>query len=589
MFDSRTQRTANSPATANRQFAAASHRDLAHTAAPTRQMHASSHRDLAHTAAPTRPTHDASLTLLVILTIAAMCIAAADALFAAPGQAFAAERFPQLASEANRTDAVPVLIEVELDSAATKDAAMKAVRYWREDALKEGIVTDAELAESGTTRDEYLNGFQWSSELETIAIQRSAETRVFWDHIRPDGSSCFSLSDLGYLDEETDTWVEGTAHLDSSGEVISSTSNVTGGIDSFASERFAYIREKAGEEDVGATVHYTFLVLNFTSKSRGTVALYGFGNPASTVGEGGTYSTEYVEWTNKPAGYKGTYDVTVRVKDFTCTDYWGDQRTFDVSMKSTISEPRIKVSDTASISTRATITKDGYEVDESYEKMGEGFRVAADGVQYESSNEAVAKVSSDGTVTGVGEGSATITVRAGSETSSVKVEVVQPKPVSIEKPQLSTLLGKKPALPETVEVTWNIGDPTKEPVTWDDYDSSKLNAKGTFTVQGKVSIASYGGFERTTQATCKVEANVARLAGQDALKTMQHIVGFNAAKPREYGNAFEDKRGGTVIVATSEGYWDVLTASALAGMEDACVLMTAPDALSPEARAEVER
>ena len=78
-----------------------------------------------------------------------------------------------------------------------------------------------------------------------------------------------------------------------------------------------------------------------------------------------------------------------------------------------------------------------------------------------------------------------------------------------------------------------------------------------------------------------------RLWGQGALDTMQRVVGCGDAS--EYGNAFADGRGGTVVVATMGGYWDALTASGLAGIEDAPLLMTDASSLSSQTASELER
>ena len=63
-----------------------------------------------------------------------------------------------------------------------------------------------------------------------------------------------------------------------------------------------------------------------------------------------------------------------------------------------------------------------------------------------------------------------------------------------------------------------------------------------------------------------------RLWGNVALDTMSRIV--NAG--------WSGETGGSVIVATIDGYWDALTASGLAGMTGAPVLMTASDSLSSQ-------
>ena len=70
-----------------------------------------------------------------------------------------------------------------------------------------------------------------------------------------------------------------------------------------------------------------------------------------------------------------------------------------------------------------------------------------------------------------------------------------------------------------------------------------------------------------------------RLFGDNALLTMKDIV--------EEGWA--DGSADSVIVATNDGYWDALTASALAGVKNAPVLLTDKRALSSETRAQIRR
>ena len=69
-----------------------------------------------------------------------------------------------------------------------------------------------------------------------------------------------------------------------------------------------------------------------------------------------------------------------------------------------------------------------------------------------------------------------------------------------------------------------------------------------------------------------------RLSGDIALDTMAAIV----------GEGFADT-GGTVVVATFDGYWDALAAAGLAGLSGAPVLMTDGAALSTQTQSELER
>lgn len=72
-----------------------------------------------------------------------------------------------------------------------------------------------------------------------------------------------------------------------------------------------------------------------------------------------------------------------------------------------------------------------------------------------------------------------------------------------------------------------------------------------------------------------------RLWGQTAYDTMAEVV--------RASGAFGDGSGGTVIVATGEGYWDALAASGLAGRLGAPVLITPKASLSAQARTEIAR
>lgn len=72
-----------------------------------------------------------------------------------------------------------------------------------------------------------------------------------------------------------------------------------------------------------------------------------------------------------------------------------------------------------------------------------------------------------------------------------------------------------------------------------------------------------------------------RIAGDNAYGTMQKIL--------QTEGVFADKRGGTVIVATGDGYWDALSATGLAGTLDAPVIITPKSRLAPQAKQELKR
>ncbi len=125
------------------------------------------------------------------------------------------------------------------------------------------------------------------------------------------------------------------------------------------------------------------------------------------------------------------------------------------------------------------------------------------------------------------------------------------------------LFAKNPSLtPDEVQnallsTAIDLGDPGRD----DMYGHGKLNLVGALNSVKKPPVA----WER--------------LYGDDALGTMGKI----AEKGWGQGSAK------TVVLATSSGYWDALSASALAGVHAAPVLLTQTDALSAETRSQIRR
>lgn len=93
---------------------------------------------------------------------------------------------------------------------------------------------------------------------------------------------------------------------------------------------------------------------------------------------------------------------------------------------------------------------------------------------------------------------------------------------------------------------------------------------------GQVTVSGKGDYIGTLTKTFAISSpsKWQRLAGKDALASMQAVVG-----------AGDYATGGLVVLATTDGYWDALTAAGLAGLAGAPVVMCAPDRLSPETQA----
>lgn len=111
------------------------------------------------------------------------------------------------------------------------------------------------------------------------------------------------------------------------------------------------------------------------------------------------------------------------------------------------------------------------------------------------------------------------------------------------------------------------------------YEDNRGNAVQDPTDAGSyvVVVSGIGNYAGVVAKKFSIVDSVAvRLAGEDALGTMKAIV-----------NEGRFPKGGTVVLATLDGYWDALAASGIAGLAKAPVLMTSGDALSTETAAEL--
>ena len=184
-----------------------------------------------------RHTHMTPLAWALCLAVAITC------LVIAPARAFADTLDLGVTLGSGYTvevDGVPV------NQKDIKAPALKAVTDWRRDALNDtrvlwdGVTMRQYLSDHGISEADYLNP-KWSNEAERICVQRAFECNINWDHIRPNGDSCFTAQ-------------YGTGF--DSGEVIARGSDyITGAIGMWASEKSAYVNNTGG-----VTGHYTFLI-----------------------------------------------------------------------------------------------------------------------------------------------------------------------------------------------------------------------------------------------------------------------------------------------------------------------------------------
>lgn len=135
-------------------------------------------------------------------------------------------------------------------------------------------------------------------------------------------------------------------------------------------------------------------------------------------------------------------------------------------------------------------------------------------------------------------------------------------------------------------VSWEVADSQGRAVAWTREEVANLG-EGTYTLTYTLEdrlgnkVIVNRSLEVYADEPARGEGEWVRLWGQTALDTMQRIVRADGV--------FADGRGGYAVVASSEGYWDALSAAGLAGLLKAPVLITPSKSLAPQTREELER
>ena len=111
------------------------------------------------------------------------------------------------------------------------------------------------------------------------------------------------------------------------------------------------------------------------------------------------------------------------------------------------------------------------------------------------------------------------------------------------------------------------------------YSDNVETGAATVTVTGKGNYT--GVVAASFNIVLPATANWDRLWGQNAYETMERVV--------EADGAFPTGHGGTVYLATGDGYWDALAGSGLAGLDGAPVLITPTDYLRDETARQLQR
>lgn len=154
------------------------------------------------------------------------------------GQAAAPASAPQI-SAVQEEEAPFVMIRVEgLVEKTDKEALLERLNEIRREACEEGVRNPADGIPM--TPEDYVP-LRWSDQLEEIAVIRAAESTILQDHVRPDGSDCFTAAPEGVAyTMETLAWGYGSA---------------AAAVEGWYSEKASYVKETG--EPAG---HYIALI-----------------------------------------------------------------------------------------------------------------------------------------------------------------------------------------------------------------------------------------------------------------------------------------------------------------------------------------
>lgn len=191
---------------------------------------------------------------------------------------------------------------------------------------------------------------------------------------------------------------------------------------------------------------------------------------------------------------------------------------------------------------------------------------------WSSSNADVASVSSNGEVTGISAGMAIITATgANGLTGTHAITVYDPAitgPANLEVDESASY-----EVASAAGGTWTWSSSNAD-VLAIDASSGKATAKTAGTAIITAALESNESISATLRVTViNSDAVITRVSGNTALDTMQRIV-----------HQGKWETGGTIVLVTADGYWDGLTASGVAGLAGAPIVMTDGTALSSQAR-----
>ena len=113
------------------------------------------------------------------------------------------------ATAQNAIEAADDLVEIRVEGSLEEMLILDRLNEIREEACREGVQNP--IDGEPLKQEDYVP-LEWSYELEKIAALRAVESTILQDHIRPDGSECFSAAPEGVpFTMETLAWGFGSA------------------------------------------------------------------------------------------------------------------------------------------------------------------------------------------------------------------------------------------------------------------------------------------------------------------------------------------------------------------------------------------
>lgn len=264
-----------------------------------------------------------------------------------------------------------VFVGIKGDYIAEAEKALARINEIRLEACREGVPNPGNPSQRLTEAD-YVP-IKWSASLEAVARIRAAEASLVISHTRPNGKSCFTIS-------ARDIW--------GSGEVLAwnFSSSMLDGIEQWYEEKGDWVKQNSS----AVTGHYTQMIdPKNTHVGLGCMVTDNGIYYNTTCGRFGV-SAEGVDMTAAPA-VKGCIQV-IEIQKSALSG-----TTLERISKGSVD--KLKVGDTVSYELMTRTNLEGYKAK----------ALVVGNIQWLSSDSNVATVDAYGNVTGVGEGTVTIT------------------------------------------------------------------------------------------------------------------------------------------------------------------------------------